>query len=101
MYATTLPRIEANVPLIAGDTYVIRGKYFNKWPDEIVLAYDSSARLNATLPDFRLMKLVSKTDEEMVFEVQVEYTYPSDHEWRYFGTPNGLPRTALTFTSIG
>ena len=96
---TTLPTIQAG-SLSVGQQYSIKGRNFNLWPDELVLSYRSdNFALNVALPAFQLMKLVSKSNTELVFEVTMNHDYTAVQKWNVFATPFGVPRTFLDYTT--
>ena len=94
---TTLPVVSANEPLVVGQQFTIRGQHFGMWPSEIVLSFDEANVLTDQVPYFRLMRLVSKTETEMVFEVTQSHVFNSPHLWELFATGIEPPRVALTY----
>lgn len=95
----TLPIIRANETVEAGTQFIIRGRNFNAWPNEIVLTYSEDHIYESTLPQQSLMRLVSKTNSRLVFEQTVTFTYTFEHIWSIFGSPFNLPRTLLEYVT--
>lgn len=75
----------------------MKGRDFDIWPNEIVLASNQTPIQNVESPSFYLMKLVNKTNDELVFEVQVGNTFEENRYWHFFGTPYNMPRTLLEY----
>ena len=96
---TTLPFIEAGETINEGQQFIVEGKGFNAWPNEIVLSRGENYALNNELPSAALMRLVSKTNTQLVFEQTTTYTYVSAHLWNTFASPFDLPRTLLSYVS--
>ena len=94
---TTLPVVEQGQALTEGQRFSIKGTDFEKWPDEIVLGYSESRVLNEDIGNPYLMKLVSKTDSELVFEVIEGFTFNTMHTWNIFATPFERPRVILAY----
>lgn len=46
---------------------------------------------------FNLMRLVERTNTQLVFEVYSTHTFLNPIKWEYFGTPNTGPRQILTY----
>lgn len=51
----------------------------------------------ADTPSFLLMKMVAKTDDTMVFEVQEGHEFHSEFVYRFFGSPFSKPREVLNY----
>lgn len=94
---TTLPDLPTNTHMTVGQQFTVQGSNFNYWPSEIVLGFGESNVQVLPLPHQNLMKLVSKSDTQLVFEVQVDFLFTTAHVWQYFGSPFGEPRTLLTY----
>lgn len=43
------------------------------------------------------MKIVSKSNTELVFETLTDRTYSSNHTWTFFGSPFATPRDILPY----
>lgn len=94
---TTLPLLPAGAPTTVGQQFTIRGTKFDLWPDDIVLGFEENYVRNTELPSDRLMKLVSKTDSELIFEVVERGSFQSEHLWSYFGAGLDTPRELLKY----
>lgn len=94
---TTLPHVSKNVTVIAGQRFRVVGRGFDLWPSEIVLGYNEDAVINDTLPTYRLMRLVSKNDTELIFEATATQEYTIEHTWTYFAGGDDVPRTLLQY----
>lgn len=94
---TTLPKQNAGERWEAGRRFTIRGQKFDRWPSEVVLSIREQIVLTEVLPSFQLLKLVEKTDNEMVFEATASWTYGTAHVWSVFATPYEVPRQVLNY----
>lgn len=83
--------------MTAGQQYVVSGSNFSEWPDEIVLTYSQGFLTLEDIPSSRLLKLVSKTDDTMVFEATADTTFATNHTFEFFGTPFDKPREFLNY----
>lgn len=63
-----------------------------------MLSLSSSFATGGDITGINIMKLVSKTENELVFEVAATHSYGAAHIWEYFGAPFELPRTLLEYT---
>lgn len=97
---TTLPAIEAGTRLTAGQRFTIRGSGFSFWPSDLVLGFNEIESKTHSFGGFFLMSAVSKTDEEIVFEVANTHSYGSDVIWKYIGTPKDAPRELLGYEGV-
>ena len=97
---TTLPVVEVGETLVEGQRFTIKGKRFDRWPEELVLCYQENTAQNQPIPDFHLMKLVSRTDKELVFEYTATQTFQVSHVFNIFATPFGVPRAILEYNLI-
>lgn len=97
---TTLPVVGVGETLVEGQRFTVKGKRFDRWPEELVLSYQEATALNTPMPDFHLMKLVSRTDEELVFEYTAKQTFQVGHVFNIFATPFEVPRAALPYDFI-
>ena len=79
---------------------MVMGQLVSLWPEELVLSWSPEAILATEMPDFRLLKLVSKTNDTLVFEVQVGHTFESERLFSFFGSPEVLPRTVLEYETM-
>lgn len=94
---TTLPNMPAETSVTVGQQFVVRGRNFRYWPSEIVLGHNNGSVQGTVMPNSNIMKLVSRTDTELVFEATVDYTYPTAHLWDVFGSPFDAPREILQY----
>lgn len=94
---TTLPFTPNGGTLNEGQRFTVRGRGFNNWPSELVLGYTNAAVENQSLGGTTLMKLVSKNNYELVFEVLASHLYSGPLTWRIFGGPFNVPRAILTY----
>lgn len=94
---TTLPNIREGETLTEGQRFTIIGSGFNSWPNEIVLSYNDITALDVEFGGQYLMRLVGKTNNSLVFEVVMTYTYGAEHIWNVFATPNDKPRRLLIY----
>ena len=98
---TTLPVIPSQGTITAGQQFTVIGTNFDAWPSELVLGYSSDTIMSEELANsYRLMKLVSKSNTELVFEAQATFGYGTEHLWKYIGTPFAMPRVLLDYTSV-
>ena len=97
---TTLPIVEEGETLVEGQRFTIKGKRFDRWPEELVLSFVRQSALETPMPDYHLMKLVSRTDEELVFECTATQKFSSSRVFNIFVTPFGVPRKILEYNSI-
>lgn len=93
---TTLPIIPAYAQVTAGQQFSIRGRGFDIWPTEIVLGY-SLNNLPTTTDGADMMKMVSKTNTELIFEATVTHSYAYAHTWNVFASPLLPPRSVLSY----
>lgn len=98
--ATTLPTIQANEQIVAGRRFIVVGEGFDRWPDEIVLGYDEDRVLEGELPSYQLLRLVSKTDTELVFEAMETHRFGVEHIFVYFGAGFEVPRSILQYDEM-
>lgn len=94
---TTLPFVPANTTLTVGQRFTVVGSGFQAWPDELVLSYRDAVAQTEPMPSYNLMRLVSKTDTELVFDVLVEHEFAADHEWSSFCAGLNPPREMLAY----
>lgn len=94
--AVTLPSFAAGATLNAGQQFVITGSHFDRWPDEIVLGYDT----NLIMTNDSLIHhwvLLERTPNRLVFTQRYTETYQVATTWNVFGSPNVAPRTILDY----
>lgn len=84
---------------VVGQRFTVRGYNFSLWPDELVNSYLENT-IETVSRSYAMLKLVSKTDNEMVFEVTVAHNWTSLHVFDLFGTPSEPPRTLLEYRLI-
>lgn len=97
---TTLPVSRNGLTWTVGQRFTISGTGFDYWPSEIVLDDSVSHVENGVLGEGTLLKVVSKSNTELVFEVQADYSFTSSHVWQYFGTPFIGPREILEYRDM-
>lgn len=97
--AATLPRFDEGATLEAGRDFVIRGKNFDNWPNEIVLgSVESEVKDSNSLQD--TMMLHSRTSDSLTFRVRQTHTFSDARIWQFFGSPNTPPRTILEYDTM-
>lgn len=84
----------------AGMRFTITGRGFNNWPNDIVLSYNQDYVENDDVPNLHLIRLVSKADTRLVFEVEVDHVWTIARVWRYFASPSERPREVLPYSII-
>lgn len=97
---TTLPVIESGVQITAGQRFTIRGQGFGAWPQGLVLGFSEDYVRTRAFGGFLMMRAVSKTDEEIVFEAVTTHTYGAVTTWQFIGTPEDAPRAILSYERI-
>lgn len=97
--ATTLPSFEAGATIEAGQHFIVRGRHFELWPEQIVLGYDSTGLLTEEVA-VKMFRLVSKTPTELDFVAQATNLYGGAHEWKYFASPFAAPRALLEYQTM-
>lgn len=93
----TLPDLPEHTSLTVGQQFVVRGLGFDRWPSEIVLSLSDYFAENGSETGINVMKLVSKTNVEMVFEVSAAHEFAEAHIWSYFASPYAAPRSLLVY----
>lgn len=94
---TTLPVSMGETVVPAGTTYEVKGRNFNMWPANVVLSFTEQYAINENLPSVFLLREVSRTNTSMVFRVDVSSDFSSDRYWRYFASPDVVPRAILQY----
>ena len=86
--------------IAVGQQFTIRGQYLDRLPAELVLATSRDTLLNVDIPDFKVLKLVSKTESTAVFECIASHTFSTMASYQYLGTPFAAPRTEILYDSL-
>lgn len=83
----------------SGTRFEVKGSHFSLWPDEMVMTYAAS-NIDEGLPNSRLLRLVSKTDESLIFEVTEDTRFSGPHTFNIFCSPLAAPRTILEYDEM-
>lgn len=93
----TLPKVSPGDVIGTGQQFVITGYGFDAWPSDVVLGFSLSDIQSNALAGSNMLKLISKTNTEMLFEAVDGHTYSIVHEWTFFGDGFNPPREVLEY----
>lgn len=94
---TTLPIFPLGSTITVGQRFTIVGQNFSEWPSEVVLGISESAALENELPDYRLMRLIEKTNTMMVFEATGDHVFGGERTFSFFAAGFATPRALLEY----
>lgn len=94
---TTLPRVEVGDSIVEGQEFVVSGRRFDTWPEEVILSYDDTVAQGTAMPTNAIFRLKSRTDTQLVFEATAAATFSTAHEYKYFASPFAPVREILEY----
>ena len=96
---TTLPYFEVGDSIEAGQRFEVKGYRFDLLPDELILSYSPVSAVE-TQAGYRILSLVEKTDELLVFESANSHTFNTSQFYSYIATPFDIPRSIVEYGTI-